>query len=51
MEFAALLESNLSSLEVTIPDRQLAELDKLTEPPGPARSWERKWEHVLLREL
>ena len=26
------LESNLSSLEVTIPDQQLAELDQLTEP-------------------
>jgi aryl-alcohol dehydrogenase-like predicted oxidoreductase len=26
------LESNLNSLEVTIPDQQLAELDKLTEP-------------------
>ncbi len=26
------LESNLSSLEVTIPDQQLAELDKPTEP-------------------
>ncbi len=26
------LESNLSSLEVTIPDQQLAELDKATEP-------------------
>jgi len=26
------LESNLSSLEVTIPDQQLAELDKLTQP-------------------
>ena len=26
------LESNLSSLEVTMPDQQLAELDKLTEP-------------------
>src|SRR5216683_1507828 len=26
------LESNLSSLEVTIPDQQLAELDKHTEP-------------------
>jgi hypothetical protein len=25
-------ESNLSSLEVTIPDQQLAELDKLTAP-------------------
>ena len=26
------LESNLSSLQVTIPDQQLAELDRLTQP-------------------